>query len=124
MYEAWFLAAAASLAGKRNLNSSLIPPDHPEDVANAKTCLTDRMAEGRSYSETLDQPALTASLDLHAACNSPSFRKLCRDLHSLLWAARSAKGNRIAGATAAKIHLIQRSAMSPTVEARWIRATR
>ena len=84
MYEAWFLAAAASIAGQRDLALSMIPPPDPEGVANPKAWLTDWMPERRSYRETLDQPALTARFDLRAACSSPSFRKLCRDLQSLL----------------------------------------
>jgi hypothetical protein len=84
MYEAWFLAAAASIAGRRDLDASMVPPPDPEGVANPKAWLTDRMPADRSYRETLDQAALTASFDLRAACSAPSFRKLCRDLQSLL----------------------------------------
>jgi len=84
MYEAWFLAAAASLSGHRGLEPELIAPADPESNPNPKAWLTERMPRGRSYRETLDQPALTAVFDLRSACDSPSFRKLCRDLQSLL----------------------------------------
>jgi hypothetical protein len=34
-YEDWFLAAAESLAGKRNLDPNLAAPDNPEDIRDA-----------------------------------------------------------------------------------------
>lgn len=83
MYEAWFLAAADSLAGYRDLHVGLIAPPDSESNPNPKAWLSARMPPGRSYRETLDQPALTARLDVRAACASPSFRKLCRDVASL-----------------------------------------
>lgn len=83
MYEAWFLAAAESIAGYRDLDVGLVAPTDPESNPNPKAWLSARMPPGRSYRETLDQPALTARLDLRAACASPSFRKLCRDIASL-----------------------------------------
>ena len=83
MYEAWFLAAAASIAGQRNLRPGLLAPPDPESNPNPKVWLTQQMPPGRSYRETLDQPAFTSLLDLRAACAAPSFRKLCRDVASL-----------------------------------------
>jgi hypothetical protein len=35
-YEAWFIAAAESLGGHRNLLPDLIPPDDPESIRDAK----------------------------------------------------------------------------------------
>ena len=83
MYEAWFLAAAPSIAGHRELDVGLIAPADPESNPNPKAWLTERMPPGRSYRETLDQAAFTATFDLRAACAAPSFRKLCRDIASL-----------------------------------------
>ena len=42
------------------------------------------MPPGRSYRETLHQPALTAIFDLDAARCAPSFDKLWRDVSELL----------------------------------------
>ena len=80
-YEAWFLAAAASLRGKRGLPEDLAPPASPEGIRNAKGWLGDRMPDG--YSETLDQPALTGVFDLHAARRSDSFDKFVREVGRL-----------------------------------------
>jgi hypothetical protein len=82
-FEAWFLAGAASLAGKRSLPADLAPPRDPESPRNAKGWLDERMENG--YSETIDQPALTATFDLLAARSaSSSFDKLVRALGALL----------------------------------------
>jgi hypothetical protein len=62
----------------------LAPPTDPEANPNPKAWLSERMPPGRPYRETLDQPALTAIFDLHAACAAPAFRKLCRDIATLL----------------------------------------
>jgi hypothetical protein len=83
-YEAWFLAAAVSLRGKRGLAPDLEPPNDPEAVGDAKGWLTRHNVEGRSYKETLDQPALTAIFDIDAALASSSFDKLFRDLKLLI----------------------------------------
>jgi hypothetical protein len=83
-YEAWFLAAAESIAGRRGIAAGTTAPDAPESVSDAKGWITAHMAQGQSYRETLDQPALTAIFDLSAARNAPSFDKLWRDVASLL----------------------------------------
>ncbi len=83
-YEAWFLASARSLGGERGLDQDLAPPPDPEAIRNPKGWLSKRMPVNKAYRETLDQPALTASLDLDAARSSPSFDKLWRDVESLL----------------------------------------
>lgn len=83
-YEAWFIAAAASLAGKRTLQVDLVPPAQPEEINGAKEWLSRRMASGRSYRETIDQPALTQLFDLEAARAAPSFDKLWRCVRELL----------------------------------------
>jgi hypothetical protein len=84
-FEAWFLAAAESLRGRRGLLEDLTSPEHPEEIRGAKEWLTARMPGHQHYVETLDQPALAAVLDLAAARRaSSSFEKLWRDLSALL----------------------------------------
>ncbi len=81
-YEAWFLAGARSLAGKRGLPHDLEPPPDPERGRSPKAWVDALMPGG--YSETLDQSALTAALDLAAARTADSFDKLVRDVGRLL----------------------------------------
>ncbi len=69
-YEAWFLASVESLRGVRNIR-----PD--EEPRAAKAQLEERMIDGSSYSETVDQAALTALFDMHSAyARCRSFRHL------------------------------------------------
>ena len=84
-YEAWFLAAAESLRGKRGLPADLAPPADPEAVRDAKGWLRSRMPRHRKYSETIDQPALTELFDLDLArSRSPSFEAAYREIERLL----------------------------------------
>jgi hypothetical protein len=84
-YEAWFLAAAESLRGKRGLPADLEAPPNPEDIRNAKGWLRDRTPAERKYSPTDDQAALTAVFNFDLARQgSPSFDKCWRELHGLL----------------------------------------
>ena len=83
-YEAWFLAAAASIAGRHGIDSSAAPPPDVESIRNAKGWLSKQMRPGRPYRPTLFQPSLTAIFDLDAARAAPSFEKLWRDVTSLL----------------------------------------
>ena len=83
-YEAWFLAAADSIAGKRGIAPSATPPDDPESIGNAKGWLRKRMPRDQPYRPTLDQAALSAIFDLDAARQAPSFDKLWRDVAALL----------------------------------------
>jgi hypothetical protein len=59
-FESWFLYAAPSLAGKRNLRRDIAAPTDPESVRGAKEWLTSWMTDPRrqSYSPIGDQPAL------------------------------------------------------------------
>lgn len=82
-FEAWFLAAAESIRGKRGLPDNLTSPEKPEAIRGAKEWLRERM-RGRVYSETIDQPALAASMDLKLARASASFDKCCRDVRRLI----------------------------------------
>jgi len=83
-YETWFVAAADSLAGHRDLSIDLVAPPDPEAIGNPKRWLSDRITTGRSYRETLDQPALTEVFDLEQARRAPSFDKMWRDVIALL----------------------------------------
>ena len=83
-FENWFLAAAESLRGKRGLPHDLQEPAEPEGIRGAKEWLSAQMPPGRSYREILDQPALTAALDLNSARRARSFDKCYRDITSLL----------------------------------------
>lgn len=84
-YEAWFLAAARSLAGRRGLPDDIAPPREPENVRDAKGWLQAQRADGLAYGPTTDQPALTHAFDLDEARHGcPSFEKLWRDVERLM----------------------------------------
>ena len=87
-YEAWFLAAGDSIAGKRGIAETVAPPSEPESIRGAKEWLSARMPSGQPYRPTLHQPALTAIFDLDSARMAPSFDKLWRDVDSLLASVR------------------------------------
>jgi len=78
-YETWFAAAAESLSEFLDITTDEIPME-PEKQRCGKNWIQKRF-KGFKYSETVDQPKLTARMDL-AVCRSrsPSFDKLCRDL--------------------------------------------
>ncbi|MBL8219834.1 MAG: DUF4276 family protein [Bryobacterales bacterium] len=83
-YEVWFLASAESLAGKRLLPANLAAPADPEAFRDAKGWLNKQMSPSNRYSPTLDQAALSASLDLHLAHQrSRSFRKLWKEIQQI-----------------------------------------
>lgn len=83
-YEAWFLAGAASLAGKRGLREDMEAPAEPDSIRNAKGWLSERIRTGR-YHEVSDQPALTAVIDLEqVAVRSRSFRKFVKEVELAL----------------------------------------
>jgi hypothetical protein len=84
-FEAWFLASAESLRGQRGLPSNLTSPSDPESIRGAKEWIARHIRGGRTYSETLDQPALTALFDLNQATRrSDSFDKCVREITSLI----------------------------------------
>lgn len=84
-YEAWFLAATESIAGRRGIAQHIAPPPDPETVQDAKGWLSRQMTDGRAYSPSTDQPALTAKFDMDAARqNAKSFDKLYREVEFLL----------------------------------------
>src|SRR3989442_6630926 len=76
-YEAWFLASIEALRGRAGIVPNAVTPPHPEGLRDAKSALERCMAQGASYSPTVDQAALTEYLDLervYRRCRS--FRKL------------------------------------------------
>lgn len=81
-YETWFVGAAESLQKYLNLFTPV--PDSPEQDGCQKRWIEDRF-RGSKYSETLDQPRLTATFD-PVVCRRrcPSFDKLCRDVANAL----------------------------------------
>lgn len=83
-FEAWFLAAAESLRGRRGLKNDIHPPNDPEAVRDAKRWLSNQMEGSRTYSETQDQPALAALFDFEQARQTDSFDKCYRDIARLL----------------------------------------
>ena len=83
-YEAWFLASAGSLAGRRGMDAAVAPPPEPESIRDAKGWLSARMPLGQRYRETLHQAAFSAIFDLDTARAAPSFDKMWRDVNSLL----------------------------------------
>ena len=84
-YEAWFLASAESLRGKRGLRDDLSPPPNSDAVRDAKGWLADRAAGRNRYRERTDQAALTSCFDMAAArANSPSFARAYDEIARLL----------------------------------------
>lgn len=76
-YEAWFLAAALSLRGRRNVSSTAEPPDDPEEIRGAKEYFMKRiLVPNAAYSETADQAAYTARMNFKDVMACRSFRKL------------------------------------------------
>lgn len=77
-YEAWFIAGAISLNGKRGF---VLPKKVPEAelLRGAKQWMSKQIPQG-AYHEVVDQPAFSALIDLDLTReNSRSFRKLCSD---------------------------------------------
>jgi len=81
MYETWFVAAAESLGKYLDLDAALIPAD-PETDRCGKGWIKRWIKSGK-YTETADQAALTAAMDLQQCrSRSRSFDKLCRELEA------------------------------------------
>ena len=91
-FEAWFLAAAESLRGKRSLPQDLTAPPDPESIRDAKGWLRRQMPGQRTYTETEDQAALTAIFDMDAARTADSFDKCFREIMGLLRQLRQQHG--------------------------------
>ena len=83
-FECWLIAAATSLRGFRGLENDLSAPADPESVSDGKGWLKNRLREGASYRETVDQPAFAATFNLAEAKAADSFGKLLRDFTRML----------------------------------------
>jgi hypothetical protein len=84
-FEAWYLAAAPSLAGQHGFSDTFPMPEDPERPRDCKGLLTKARAAGHPYKETVDQAALASTFDMAMArAHAPSFDKFCRDVAALL----------------------------------------
>jgi hypothetical protein len=84
-FEAWFLAAAPSLAGQFGFPADFAPPNNPESPRDCKGLLTRARPKGQPYKETVDQAPLTSAFDLKMAReHSGSFDKFYREISHLL----------------------------------------
>jgi Domain of unknown function (DUF4276) len=83
-FETWFAGAAESLSAFIDVaDPSQIPAD-PEAAGVGKKWIETRF-RGTRYSPTVDQPKLTAAMDLQLCrARCPSFDKLCRELERRL----------------------------------------
>jgi hypothetical protein len=77
-------STAGSIAGHRGIRADSTAPPEPVAIGDAKGWLSGRMPAGSSHRETLDQPGLTAIVDLALARRVPSFDKLWRDVSAPL----------------------------------------
>lgn len=83
-YETWFVAGAETLREYLKLAGAESIPTDPEGQRCGKQWIAQRFA-GAKYSETVDQPRLTAAMDLRASRQrGPSFDKLCRILEAVM----------------------------------------
>lgn len=79
-YETWFVAAAESL--RDFLDFPVATSDSPQKPRAGKRWIQKHFKRPK-YSETLDQPGMTAKMDLELCrSKSDSFDKLCRELES------------------------------------------
>jgi hypothetical protein len=86
-FEAWYLAAAPSLAGQYGFPDPFPPPADPEGPRDCKGWLTRARTSGRPYKETVDQAPLASIFDMKMAReNSASFDKFYREVAALLGA--------------------------------------
>jgi Domain of unknown function (DUF4276) len=84
-YETWFLAALESLRGQYGIPKNATAPANPESKRNAKGTLEEFMPVERAYSETGDQPSMSAVFDMGLAYRrNRSFRKLVKAVGDLL----------------------------------------
>jgi hypothetical protein len=84
-YETWFLAALESLRGQYGIPRNATAPANPESKRDAKGALEEFMPADRAYSETGDQPAMSAVFDMGLAHRrNRSFRKLVKAVGEVL----------------------------------------
>lgn len=84
-YETWFLAAIESLRGQYGIHADAAAPAKPDSKRDAKGALEEFMPYDRAYSETSDQPAMSAVFDMKLAHQrNRSFRKLVKVIGDVL----------------------------------------
>lgn len=88
-FEAWFIAAAESLRGKKGFPIDLSTPENPEGIRDAKGWLNRHLPWRQQYVQTTDQAAFTAIFDLELASQSDSFHKCFRDVRGMLVALKN-----------------------------------
>ncbi len=88
-YEAWFIAALASVSGELGITETAQIPSDPEGIRGAKEWLSSHMPKNQGYVETLHQPALTELFDMQSARRANSFDKCYREIAGLLKRLRS-----------------------------------
>jgi hypothetical protein len=82
-YESWLLAGIESLRGVHGISEDAASPEDLNRIKGAKGRITELMPRGTAYSETTDQAALTASVDLEMiAASSASFDRLLNKLRA------------------------------------------
>lgn len=84
MYETWFLASIATIAGQLDLPDGLIPPPNIEDVPNPKAWIEEHFPAGRAYKETQDQEAMTNLMDIDLASSARSFQRMIHAISQAL----------------------------------------
>jgi hypothetical protein len=84
-YETWFVAALESLRGQYGIRDDATAPANPESRRDAKGWLEEFMPRHRAYSETGDQPGMSAVFNMGLAHQrNRSFRKLVKALGDML----------------------------------------
>jgi hypothetical protein len=84
-YETWFVSALESLRGRYGITQEAETPENPESRRDAKGWLENFMPPTRAYSETGDQPGMSASFDMREAHRrNRSFRKLVKTIGDIL----------------------------------------
>jgi hypothetical protein len=87
-FEAWYLAATPSFAGKYGFPEPFPLCSDPEKPRDCKGKLTLARGSGFPYKETVDQEPLASVFDMAMArANAPSFGKFYREVAALLGAA-------------------------------------
>ena len=84
-FEAWYLAAAPSLAGRHGFRADFARVPDPEAPRDCKGLLTKARPKGQPYKETVDQASLASAFDMKMAReHADSFDKFYRDITWLL----------------------------------------
>ncbi len=82
-FESWFLAAASSLGGMETLPEQWDSPPDPENLADPKRWLAERLPGGK-YIEVRHQVEFARQMNLDLARRAPSFERFARELNRLL----------------------------------------